>query len=180
MIINLNKNNLYSILLKGRKEPICGILLYEGLEWLFLRYIPVDYVLDGYILIRKRHIKNIVRGEEERFSESVIHLKSTKEEFDKTDLTLDEITDVLYYMMQHEVVIQFDFYDDSVCYIGRVVRMNAKTVRIQNIDTKGEWIEETSYVVDRIRTIQFDNDYINSLVAYNKWMENHNHLSTFK
>jgi hypothetical protein len=42
------------------------------------------------------------------------------------------------------------------------------------MDSKANWIGESPYLLDRIRTIQFDNDYINSLIAYNEWFKSSN------
>jgi hypothetical protein len=168
--MELNKNNLYLIQLKGRKDVLSGILISFGLEWVLLKYNPVDYVLDGYLLIRRKFIRDIIRGENEIFNESVIHQKWTVAKFDKTHPKLDEITDVLYFLLQYETVIQFDFYDDSICYIGEIKKLYFKTIRIRGLDPKGNWEDESSFQIERIRTIQFDNDYINSLVAYNKWL----------
>lgn len=152
--MELIKNNLYTILLKRRTETRCGILLSFGREWLLLRHNTVDYVLDGYILIRRKYIKDIIRGEHEIFRESVIRLKLTAEEFDKTYPEFDEILDALHYLLQHETVIQFDFHDDSVCYIGKIKNVYAKTVRIVNLDPKGNWEDEESTQIEKIRTIE--------------------------
>jgi hypothetical protein len=172
-IMELIKNNFYTIQLRGRENSLCGILIHSGIEWILLRYIPVDYVLDGYLLIRKKYIKKIIREENEIFNESVIHIKYTAEKrFDEIERQLDEITHILYYLMHREIIIQFDFSDDRVCYIGKIKKLYTKTMRVQNLDPRGNWEDESSYLFEQTRTIQFDNDYINSLIAYNKWLNN--------
>jgi hypothetical protein len=168
--MELIRNNFYTILLRGSKSVLSGILLCEGLEWILLKYVPVDYVLDGYMLIRTRYIKKIERKEEEIFNESVIRLKLIDKEFDKSYPELDEISNILYCLLQEKIVIQLVLHDDTVCYIGKIKKLFSKMVRIQNLDSKGNWENESSYPLERIRTIQFDNDYINSLIAYNKWL----------
>ena len=170
MTMELIKNNLYAIRLKGRKEILRGIFLGSGVEWILLKYNPVDYVLDGYLLIRKKYIKNIIREEKEKFKETVIRLKCNDTDFDITSPKLDEIIDTLYYLMQHETVIQLEFHDESVCYIGKIRKIFNKTMRMLDLDTKGNWENECSYQIEQIRTIQFDNDYTNSLDTYNKWL----------
>ncbi|MFT3995487.1 MAG: hypothetical protein QM660_14335 [Dysgonomonas sp.] len=172
--MELTTNSFYTIHLKGRKSILQGILIYIGTEWVLLKYVPVDYVLDGYLLIRTKYIKKIERGEEEIFNESVIHLKLTNEKTNEEYFNLNASSDILYYLMQNQIIIQFDFHDDSVSYIGKIKRIYTKTIRIESISPKGEWEEKNSYQLERIRTIQFDNDYINSLIAYNKWLESSN------
>jgi len=168
--MELIKNNLYAIKLKGREEILRGVLLCSSVEWILLKYNPVDYVLDGYIFIRKKYVKNVIREENEIFDETVIRLKCPVIEFDTTCPKLDEVTDILYYLMRHETVIQFDFHDETVCYIGKIKKIFTKSMRVLHLDTKGKWTDESSYQIEQIRTIQFDNDYTNSLYIYNKWM----------
>lgn len=171
IVMELIKNNFCTIHLKGRKGILQGVLIYAGFEWVLLKYVPVDYVLDGYLLVRTRYIKKIERGEDEIFSETVIHLKWTVERLKKKFPNLNGYLDILYYLMQKQTVIQFDFHDDSVSYIGKIKKIRTKTMRIESMNPKGEWDGESSYLLERIRTIQFDNDYINSLIAYNKYIE---------
>ncbi|MDR0825280.1 MAG: hypothetical protein LBN74_09315 [Prevotella sp.] len=170
-VMKLIKNNFCTILLKGRKDTLQGILIYAGIEWVLLKYVPVDYVLDGYLIIRNRYIKKIERGEDEIFNETVIHLKWTVEKFEGEFPNLNGYLDILYYLMQKQTVIQFDFHDDSISYIGKIKKIHTKTMRIESMNPKGEWDGESSYLLERVRTIQFDNDYINSLIAYNKYIE---------
>ena len=169
--MELIKNNFYTIYLNRRKSILQGIIICTGTEWILLKYIPVDYVIDGYLLIRTKYIKKIERGENEMFHESVIRLKLTDKRDEELHLNLNQVTDVLYDLMQNHITIQFDLYDDSVSYIGKIKKINTRSIRIENINPEGKWEEENLYLLDCIRTIQFDNDYINSLTAYNKSKE---------
>lgn len=42
--------------LAGWETDQVGLWLAENEEWLLLRQIPVDYVVDGYLLLAKAHI----------------------------------------------------------------------------------------------------------------------------
>ena len=75
LIMNLITNQIYSFFLNRRKEIITGITMYIGNKWVLLRYIPVDYVIDGYVLIKRKHIKDINRKEREIFKENVLRIK---------------------------------------------------------------------------------------------------------
>lgn len=172
--MELIKNSFYTIYLNGRKSILQGILIYMGEEWVLLKYVPVDYVLDGYLLIRTKYIRRIERGVDEVFNESVIRLKLASEKTNEEYFNLNERFDVLYYLMRNQIIIQFDFHDDSVSYIGKIKRIYTKTIRMESLNPRGEWEEENSYQLDRIRTIQFDNDYIDSLIAYSKWIKSSN------
>ncbi|MDQ1855449.1 hypothetical protein [Chryseobacterium sp. WLY505] len=44
-------------------------------DWCYIKYIPVDYVVDGFVLISRRHIKNIQRSDKYDFKENILRLK---------------------------------------------------------------------------------------------------------
>jgi len=168
--MTLVENNFYTIHLKRRKSILQGIFIYAGTEWILLKYTPVDYVLDGYLLVRTKYIKTIEREENEKFSEAVINLKWKITKEDKRYDNLDSVSAILYELMHNRIMIQFDFHDDSVTFIGEIEKINTQTIRIKDIDPKGNWDGISLYKFERIRTIQFDNDYVNSLKAYNEWV----------
>ncbi len=170
--MKLNIKNLYAIRLRGHKDFINGITLKIGKEWILLKYIPVDYVFDGYILVRTKYIHDIVREENEIFTETVVSLKDTSNEPEVLNFDLDSVDNFFYNFMEDKTVIQFDFHDDTVCYLGRIIKLFEKSFQVKVLDPKGNWVENSSYIIDRIRTIRFDNDYINSLLTYNNWLAN--------
>lgn len=49
-------NNVVSINLKNKKE-FEGILVDISDDWCYIKYIPVDYVVDGFVMINQRYIK---------------------------------------------------------------------------------------------------------------------------
>jgi len=170
--MEVDRKKLYTIQMRGHKDYISGIILKIGKEWILLNYIPVDYVFDGYILIRTKYINNIIREDNEVFRETVVSLKETSNESVQMNFDLESVDNLFQIFMDENTVIQFDFHDDTVCYLGRIIKLLKKSFQVKVMDTKGNWAEKSSYIIDRIRTIRFDNDYINSLVNYNKWLVN--------
>ena len=57
------------------EEPEVGLLIDENEEWLLVKHIPVDYVIDGYKVFKKEFIESRDRGENEQKIEKVLHLK---------------------------------------------------------------------------------------------------------
>jgi hypothetical protein len=160
-------NKVFTFKLRGRQELITGIVLDVGEEWIMLRYIPVDYVIDGHILIRKKYINSFWREKEETFIESVLKAKNSS--FDVNDkFPLADIISPFHKLQNLSKVIQFDLGNENLCYIGIISKLLSKSIVVKNLSSKGLWQEESNYKIDSIRTIQFDCDYIISLLAYNK------------
>ena len=84
------------------------------------------------------------------------------------DSSLGSISGVLFFLKNQKEIIQFDFNEDQICYIGKIEKILLKTTKIRLLNPKGVWEDEEAYLTDRIRTIRFDNDYINSLWVYSK------------
>ena len=69
---------LISIEFDDLKEIFSGFLIDYSEEWILLRKNPVDFVLDGYILLKHKKIKTIHRDEDHEFTEKIIRLKGEK------------------------------------------------------------------------------------------------------
>ena len=55
---------LISIEFDDLKEIFSGFLIDYSEEWILLRKNPVDFVLDGYILLKHKKVKTIHRDED--------------------------------------------------------------------------------------------------------------------
>ena len=163
----LKKNSVFAFKIKGRKIPVTGIVMDFGKEWILIRYVPVDYVLDGYCFIRRKYIKDFERGSVELFKESVF--KAKRVEFDNDHVfPLDTLIDSLKIFHDKSVLIQFDLSDERVAYIGKIIELSDKSFTIKNLSTRGVWLDKQEYKIDAVRTIQVENDYLISLSAYAK------------
>lgn len=52
--------------LAGWENDAVGLWVAENDEWLLLRHISVDYLVDGYVLLAKAHILGRRPGEHRR------------------------------------------------------------------------------------------------------------------
>src|SRR5688500_8371290 len=55
--------------------PLVGHVLDYSDDWILMR----NCVVDGYFIVRNRNIKEVARGEDEKWREKVIGLKKLKE-----------------------------------------------------------------------------------------------------
>jgi hypothetical protein len=70
------KGQLVRVKFKDMK-PINGIVIDYDDYWMLLKSNPTDYIIDGYADVKNHNIKDIVRGDEEKWREEVIKLKRT-------------------------------------------------------------------------------------------------------
>ncbi len=156
-----------SIKYKGRTELIMGILIDFNEKWALLKYNYGDYVVDGYIILKVKKIQKIIRDENNEFFEKVLLAKGLKlTEEDKYPLI--NINDTLKLISEKFGVIHIEIKDERVCYIGRFLYANEKEITVQEIGTRAEWIENETFKFKDIWLFEFDTDYCNSLVLYNK------------
>jgi hypothetical protein len=158
-------NKLVQIKLRGRGERLKGILKAVGKEWLSLDYNPVDFVLDGIILINRKYLIKVERTKNEAFIEEVLKAKDTQGYYKESSFNLNNTVD-LFTGLENNKAIQIELGDESIVYIGKITKINNKSFRMRRLTPTGNWLDETSYNYSSIRIIQVGGDYVESLLAY--------------
>ena len=69
---------LIAIEFQDKKEIFTGFLIDYSDDWILLRNNPVDYILDGYIILKNKNIEAVHRDQDIAFTEKVIRLKGLK------------------------------------------------------------------------------------------------------
>ncbi len=153
---------LISIKYTDRKTPIYGYVIDYNEDWTLMKYNPVDYIIDGYIILRHKNIEGFRRDEDEKWREKVINLKGL-ELTDKDIIPLIDLSTILTYLTERFGVFQFNTKTENACYLGRQKTLDSKQLVIDFLSTKGKWDGQMKFRPGDIRTIEFDTDYINSL-----------------
>ncbi|HNR19712.1 MAG TPA: hypothetical protein PKN75_12390 [Bacteroidia bacterium] len=151
-----------SVKFTDRKEPICGFVVDYNDDWTLMKYNPVDYVIDGYIIFRHKNIEGYRRDTDKKFRERVIKLKGL-EPTDKDIIPLTDLTTILTYLSDKFGAFQLYTKSDSACYLGRLKTCDSKLFVIDFLSTTGKWDGQMEFKNGDIRVIEFDTDYINSL-----------------
>src|SRR3954468_14005432 len=107
---------LVSIKYTDRPTPIFGFVIDYNDEWTLLKYNPVDYVIDGYIILRHKNIEGFRRGAKEKFREKVIMLKKQHLP-DISDLPLTDLETILSSLTKKYGIFQFDLKTEKSCYL---------------------------------------------------------------
>ena len=175
----MESGKLYSIKVKNRKNLTQGILVEEGEEWLFLIQLYTDYIIDGYQLVNKKYIEYTERTEKDIFTEKVliankkIHIPNLL----KIPLSTEQLLSWFY---NSRITVQIDNNDEMRCWIGKMRNATTKYLYLDILSPDGIWTGTYyTFKKDCIRLISFESDYINSLLAYNKVLENKLEDDTF-
>jgi len=121
-------------------------------------------------LLNKRYILSINQSEDDVFTEKILVAsgKICSQEIDYP-LSMNSLFD---YFMKQSTVISIQTNQEEKVNIGCIDKLSDKSIFLTPITPKGIWDENCYYTFRKefIRIIEFDNDYINSLIAYNKYI----------
>ena|SRR5688572_18433455 len=148
------------------QKPIDGIVIDYDDDWMLLKSNPTDYIIDGYAIVKNQNIRDIVRGDEEKWREKVIKLKKTKTL--KSKIPLDSLESILKALTKKFEIFTLYIKEDDVCWLGKLKSIDEKSLVIDDLTTKGKWDGQMTFKTKDIRVIEFDTDYINSLKLVSK------------
>lgn len=151
-----------SIKFTDREHPVCGLVVDYNNEWSLMKYIPVDYVVDGYVLIKHDTIEGYKREKEEKFKEKVIKRKGLG--LNREDIIpIDGIEPIICYLAERFGVFQIETSKEDSCYLGNLLSFDNDIFFLSLLNVVGKWSGKRKFKWNEIRVIAFDSDYINSL-----------------
>ena len=153
---------LVSVKFTDRKNLIYGYVIDYNNDWTLMKYNPVDYIIDGYIIIRNKNIEGFRRDSEEKWREKVINLKALQPT-EKEIIPLTDLETILKYLTDNFGVFQVYTKSETACYLGRLKTIGEKNFVMDDLNPKGKWEGQMKFKIGDIRIIEFDTDYINSL-----------------
>ncbi len=153
---------LISIKYTDRKTPIAGYVVDYNAEWTLMKSNPVDYVIDGSVILKHKNVEGFRSSADEKFREKVIELKGIK--LKKTDLVpLADLGSILGHLTKKYGLFLLYTKSETACYVGRLDSIDRKKLVIESLNTKGRWEGRMKFRPNDIRVIEFDTDYLNSL-----------------
>ena len=162
---------LVSIEFLDKKEVINGFLIDYSDEWILLKNNPVDFIIDGFVLVKNKNIERIYRDEEHEFTEKVIRLKGLKTNA-KDIIPIKDLASILDFIDKKYGLFQISKKSATSAYLGKLIKLDNEELIIDFLDTKAQFGGELSFNPEKIRLIEFDTDYINSLGLVVKNSEN--------
>jgi len=159
------------------EQPQTGVVLSENSDWILVKHIPADYVLDGYKLFRKEFVLKRINSAKEKQIERVLKLRKIEIDMPVDFEFLDTIG-VLKWSQDKFGLFEFQDEYETELFYGRINVVEGNDLIIDSIDTKGK-VEEAydfPFQIDEITTIAFQSDYFESIRAL--WM--HKNKINFK
>ena len=153
---------LISIEFEDRKEIFSGFLIDYTNDWILIKNNPVDFIIDGYVILKNKNIKSITRDGDNIFTESVIRLKGLKTNSDEI-IPLRDLSSILTFITNRYGIFQIAKKSEKAVYLGKLIKLDDEELVIDFLETRGKFGGKLSFNPNKIRVIEFDTDYINSL-----------------
>lgn len=153
---------LISIEFEDRKEIFSGFLIDYTNDWILIKNNPVDFIIDGYVILKNKNIRSITRDGDTAFTESVIRLKGLKTNSDEI-IPLRDLSSILTFITNKYGIFQIAKKSEKAVYLGKLIKLDDEELVIDFLETRGKFGGELSFNPNKIRVIEFDTDYINSL-----------------
>lgn len=150
--------------IKGWKEKETGVLISENDDWILVNHIPVDYVIDGFKLYRKKFIKKRINGESEKKIERVLNLKNKNIPALK-GFEFNNVLETLKWSEKKYGLFEFQDKGETELFYGKINRNENDILIIDMIKSNGK-IEENydfEFSIKKIRSITFETDYFESV-----------------
>ncbi|MDI5887418.1 hypothetical protein [Flavobacterium yafengii] len=153
---------LISIEFEDKKDVFSGFLIDWTEDWILLKNNPVDFIIDGYTILKNKNVKSIIQDKDHEFTERVIKLKGLKTSAEEI-IPLKDLCSIMNFLANKYEIFQIAKKSDKAVYLGKLIEVNENELVMDFLGTEGEFEGEMSFKQNKIRVIEFDTDYINSL-----------------
>ena len=155
---------LITIEFDDKKEIFSGFLIDWTEDWILLKNNPVDFIIDGYTILKNKNVKAIIQDKDHEFTERVIKLKGLKTSAEQI-IPLTDLSSIIHFLANKYEIFQIATKSDKAVYLGKLIKLDEEELVIDFLGTEGQFEGEMSFKPNKIRVIEFDTDYINSLKA---------------
>lgn len=137
-----------------------GLLITENEDWILVKHIPVDYLIDGYRLYKKEFVEERLRTENEHQIERVLKLKKISVE-SPINFKFSDTIGLLKWVESTYGIFEFQDQDETELFYGKINRIEDSMLIIDMIKSDGSVEKEYDYEfdIDNIRVINFETDY---------------------
>lgn len=147
-------------------ERVDGFVTGVGAAWVALAKLDDQVLPDGWSLLRLRDIKSIsIDPDPDCFEIKALRARNLWPPT-PTDVALDDVAALIRSAARAEPVITVFVEDDRphICWIGSVMSLGERTLRLLEIDTQGEWRRKPRAIdLEDITRIEFGGGYEEAL-----------------
>ena len=156
------------------EELETGLLIDENENWILVKHIPVDYIIDGFKIYNKEFVGERIHSDTEQRIEKVLKLK-TVQDIKPNNFEFFETIGLLKWVENNYGLFEFQDDDASEVIYGKMNRIEHKNLIIDMIHSDGSVEENYNYEfdIDEIRVITFESDYHQSIgLLWKDWLKN--------
>ncbi|MDH7444546.1 hypothetical protein [Aquimarina sp. 2201CG14-23] len=149
--------------IEGYPEKETGLLIAENDQWILVKHIPVDYVIDGYRLYKKKYIeKRKSKAKQEKIAR-VLRLKNITIE-KPTNFNFGNELDILKWSEKTYGLFEFQDHESELFY-GKLNATEDHRFIIDMIKVNGKIEPDYDYefITEEIQIIGFESDYFESV-----------------
>jgi hypothetical protein len=139
-----------------------GFYIDESYNWIYLKYIPDDFIIDGDILLNKQYFKFLNKSQNADFKNKILSLKKINQ-FKTESFELINTQMLSNSLMLKSKLVGIILRNYNVQYVGKIVATKEKSMKVHLLDNKCNWLKIETFRYNEIRIIKFDDDYLNSL-----------------
>lgn len=152
------------------KEPQKGILINYNKDWFLIKSNPVDFILDGYSAVKNCNVKNISTNDDTEFVEKAMKLKGISVDKKIHKISLKNFDSIAESINKNFGIFSLAKKRDNAIYPGKLKKLTDKKIILTWMDLSANWGPNREFTKEKIRTIDFDSDYLISLqlLAENK------------
>lgn len=150
--------------IKGWKDKEIGLLISENEDWVLVKHIPVDYVIDGYKLYQKKHIKKRTTKTDEEKKGRVLKLKKEKISMPQ-GFKFGNVLEMLKWSEKTYGLFEFQDKKEGELFYGKINCIKKDILIIDMIKSNGKIEQNYDYdfSLNKIRSITFESDYFKSI-----------------
>ena len=167
----IEKKKFTEFVLHATDEPEYGYPLKASDEWILVHTVHVFH-LDGYTALRMREIKEVVPEKRNSGHERIHRFEGIKAQVGiDIDLNLSSSASLLRSLARaHEpVMLTFFSPEGAYCHLGKIIRINKKSVAFKIVDTQAVWASEDERLLlkyEDIGMISFRQEYLECFVKH--------------
>ena len=150
--------------IKGWKKKETGIVISENEDWILVKHIPNDYVVDGYKIYNKTFIKRRKPISEEDNLTIVLKLKNVNLNI-PDNFKFSSTLDLLKWSEKKYGLFEFQDDSETELFYGKLNKILGNEFVIDMILSDGTFENkyEFNFLIDKIRVITFETDYFESI-----------------
>lgn len=153
---------LISIEFEDKKDIFTGFLIDWTEDWILLKNNPVDFIIDGFTILKNKNVKAIIQDKDHEFTEKVIKLKGLKTSAEEI-IPLTNLEAIITFLAHKYGIFQVAKKSDKAVYLGKLMEYSDQVLVMDFLNPEGEFEGIMTFKNSKVRVIEFDTDYINSL-----------------